>query len=102
MPRGGTFPVKRVFVSRWDGGYILEADFAQLEFRAAAFLSQDPVAMEEINTGFDVHSYTAKVITDAGQHTSRQEAKEHTFAPLFGATGYGRSKAEAAYYTHLH
>ena len=30
MPRGGTFPVKRVFVSRFDNGYIMEADFAQL------------------------------------------------------------------------
>lgn len=98
MPRGGTFPVKRVFVSRWDGGYICEADFAQLEFRTAAFLAQDETAMEEINTGFDVHSYTAKVISDAGQPTTRQQAKEHTFAPLFGATGYGRSKAEEAYY----
>ena len=101
MPRGGTFPVKRVFVSRWEGGYIMEADFAQLEFRVAAFLSQDKVAMEEISTGFDVHSYTARVISEAGQKTSRQEAKEHTFAPLFGATGYGRSKAEAAYYEHF-
>ena len=98
MPRGGTFPVKRVFVSRWDGGYICESDFAQLEFRAAAFLSQDETAIEEINTGFDVHSYTAKVISDAGQPTTRQQAKEHTFAPLLGATGYGRSKAEEAYY----
>lgn len=101
MPRGNTFPVKKVFVSRWDGGYIMEADFAQLEFRTAAFLAQDEVAMEEIATGFDVHSYTAKVITDAGQHTTRQEAKEHTFAPLFGATGFGRSKAEKAYYEHF-
>jgi len=101
MPRGGTFPVKRVFVSRWQGGQVMEADFAQLEFRAAAFLSQDRVAMEEIATGFDVHSYTAQVISDAGQKTSRQEAKAHTFAPLFGATGYGRSKAEAAYYEHF-
>jgi DNA polymerase I-like protein with 3'-5' exonuclease and polymerase domains len=101
MPRGGTFPVKKVFVSRWDGGYVMEADFAQLEFRTAAFLAQDEVAMEEIATGFDVHSYTAKVITDAGQPTSRQEAKAHTFAPLFGATGYGRSKAEEAYYIHF-
>jgi DNA polymerase I-like protein with 3'-5' exonuclease and polymerase domains len=57
--------------------------------------------MEEINTGFDVHSYTAQVISDAGQPTSRQEAKAHTFAPLFGATGYGRSKAEEAYYIHF-
>jgi DNA polymerase I-like protein with 3'-5' exonuclease and polymerase domains/predicted RNA-binding Zn-ribbon protein involved in translation (DUF1610 family) len=101
MPRGGTFPVKRVFVSRWEGGHVLEADFAQLEFRAAAFLAQDETAMQEIATGFDVHSYTAKVITDAGQKTSRQEGKAHTFAPLFGATGYGRSKAEAAYYEHF-
>jgi DNA polymerase I-like protein with 3'-5' exonuclease and polymerase domains len=101
MPRGKTFPVKKVFVSRWDGGQIMEADFAQLEFRVAAFLSQDPVAMEEVRNGFDVHSYTAKVITDAGQNTSRQDAKAHTFAPLYGATGFGRTPSEAAYYHHF-
>ena len=98
MPRGSTFPIKRVFKSRWEGGKIVEADFAQLEFRTAAFLGEDKLAKEEINTGFDVHSYTAKVISDAGQSTSRQEAKEHTFAPLFGATGYGKTSAEEAYY----
>ena len=101
MPRGGTFPVKKVFVSRWEGGKIMEADFAQLEFRTAAYLSQDGVAIEEVSTGFDVHSYTASVISDAGQPTSRQEAKAHTFAPLYGATGFGRTKAEAAYYEHF-
>jgi DNA polymerase I-like protein with 3'-5' exonuclease and polymerase domains len=101
MPRGGTFPVKKVFVSRWDGGKILEADFAQLEFRAAAYLSQDGVAIEEVSTGFDVHAYTAEVITNAGQPTSRQDAKAHTFAPLYGATGFGRTAAEAAYYEHF-
>ena len=101
MPRGGTFPVKKVFVSRFEGGKILEADFAQLEFRAAAYLSQDEVAIEEVSTGFDVHAYTAKVISDAGQPTSRQDAKAHTFAPLYGATGFGRTKAEAAYYEHF-
>jgi DNA polymerase I-like protein with 3'-5' exonuclease and polymerase domains len=101
MPRGGTFPVKKVFVSRFEGGKILEADFAQLEFRAAAYLSQDEVAIEEVSTGFDVHAYTAEVISTAGQPTSRQDAKAHTFAPLYGATGFGRSKAEAAYYEHF-
>jgi len=101
MPRGGTFPVKKVFVSRWDGGQILEADFAQLEFRTAAFLSQDEVAIEEVSTGFDVHSYTSKVISDAGQPTDRQTAKAHTFAPLYGATGFGRTPAEAKYYEHF-
>ena len=98
MPRGGTFPVKKVFVSRWEGGQIMEADFAQLEFRVAAYLGQDATAIEEVTTGFDVHSYTAKVISDAGQSMSRQEAKAHTFAPLYGASGFGRTPAEAAYY----
>ena len=76
----------------------MEADFAQLEFRVAAFLSQDMAAIDEVTTGFDVHSYTAQVISDAGQPMSRQEAKAHTFAPLYGASGFGRSPAEAAYY----
>lgn len=101
MPRGGTFPVKRVFISRFAGGKIMEADFAQLEFRVAAFLSQDQVAMKEVSEGFDVHSYTAQVISEAGQKTSRQDAKAHTFAPLYGATGYGRTPAEARYYEHF-
>jgi DNA polymerase I-like protein with 3'-5' exonuclease and polymerase domains len=101
MPRGGTFPVKKVFVSRFKNGKIMEADFAQLEFRAAAYLSQDGVAIEEVSTGFDVHSYTAEVITNAGQPTDRQTAKAHTFAPLYGATGFGRTKAEASYYEHF-
>ena len=101
MPRGGTFPVKKVFVSRFNSGKIMEADFAQLEFRTAAYLSQDGVAIEEVSTGFDVHSYTAKIITDAGQPTDRQTAKAHTFAPLYGATGFGRTAAEAEYYTHF-
>ena len=79
----------------------MEADFAQLEFRVAAFLSQDEVAMKEVSEGFDVHSYTSKIITEAGQPTSRQEAKAHTFAPLYGATGYGRTPAEARYYEHF-
>ena len=101
MPRGSTFPIKKSFRSRWANGLVLEADFAQLEFRVAAFLSQDETAMKEILEGTDVHAYTSKVITEAGQPTSRQEAKAHTFAPLFGATGYGRTQAEAAYYHHF-
>lgn len=98
MPRGKTFPVKRAFISRFKGGKVMEADFAQLEFRVAAFLSQDSLAMQEIESKFDVHSYTSKVITEAGEPTSRQEAKPHTFAPLYGATGYGRTPAQEAYY----
>ena len=81
MPRGGTFPVKKVFVSRWEGGQILEADFAQLEFRTAAFLSQDKIAMKEIEDGFDVHSYTASVISNAGEKILAKKRKHTRLHP---------------------
>jgi len=57
--------------------------------------------MKEVSEGFDVHAYTAQVISEAGQKTGRQEAKAHTFAPLYGATGFGRTPAEARYYEHF-
>ena len=50
---------------------------------------------------FDVHAYTSKVITDAGQPTTRQDAKAHTFAPLYGATGFGRRLKQKQYYSHF-
>ena len=59
------------------------------------------MAINEVKNNFDVHSYTANIISSAGQKTSRQDAKAHTFAPLYGATGYGRTKAEAEYYKHF-
>ena len=102
MPRGGTFPVKRVFKSRWEGGQIMEADFAQLEFQSCCVPSQDQTAIEEVSTGFDVHSYTAQGYLDAGQPISRQDAKAHTFAPLVWCQWFGRTQAEAAYYQAVH
>ena len=101
MPRGGTFPVKKVFVSRWEGGKILEADFAQLEFRTAAYLSQDKIAMKEIKDGFDVHSYTARVISDAGQEIlakKRKHTRLHRYTELQDLAG---TPAEATYYKHF-
>ena len=84
------------------GGQILEADFAQLEFRVAAYLSQDEVAMQEIVTGFDVHPTQLKLLRMQGKPTTRQvgEGSSHLL-PFSGLVGWGRSKAEAAYYKHF-
>ena len=87
---------KPLFKARNEGWLIAEVDGAQLEFRVAAFLGQDTVAVTDIMEGFDVHSYTASVMTAAGQATERQEAKAHTFKPLFG--GKSGTKAEQKYY----
>ena len=91
MPRGTTFPAREAIVSRYDGGYILEGDYSQLEFRVAGFLSKDPVIYEEVKSGFDVHSYTAEIMG-----VTRQDAKAHTFKPLYG--GVLGTNREMSYY----
>lgn len=96
LPRDKTFPIRKVIKSRWTGGSILDCDLAQLEFRVAALLSGDEVAKIDIIEGIDVHSITAKVLTDAGQPTDRQTAKAHTFKPLYG--GASGTSAEQEYY----
>ena len=91
MPRGGTFPVRSCIVSRWKNGKILEGDYSQLEFRVAGFLAKDKQVYEDISKGFDVHAFSAEAL-----EVTRQEAKAHTFKPLYGGT-YGTEK-EVAYY----
>lgn len=91
MPRGYKF----LFTAH-DPEYLVgEADGAQLEFRVAAEMGHDPVATQEIIDGADVHANTAKVLSDAGEPTSRQDAKASTFAPLYG--GGGKTPAGKAY-----
>ena len=79
MPRGGTFPVRKVVVSKWQGGYILEGDYSQLEFRVAGFLAEDEKVYEDVKNNVDVHAYTASILG-----VSRQDAKADTFKPLYG------------------
>ena len=92
MPRGGTFPVRKVVVSRWDDGFILEGDYSQLEFRVAGFLAKDDRVYEDVKNDVDVHSFTASVLG-----VSRQEAKADTFKPLYG--GLLGTKKQVEYYS---
>jgi len=94
IPRGDKLPIKRVIQSRFDDGEIIEMDFAQLEFRVAAFLSQDKQAIQDILEGVDVHQNTANVIG-----CDRQTAKAHTFKPLYG--GMSGTDEEKKYYTYF-
>lgn len=86
---------KRLFKAKKEGWQILEIDSAQLEFRAAAILTKDPVATKEIIDKEDVHRITADYLTAHGEPTERQEAKSRTFRPLFAGTS--GTKAEQAY-----
>ena len=92
QPRGRTFPIRKVVNSRFENGKILEVDFAQLEFRVAVYLAQDKQGIEDIKNNIDVHQYTANIIG-----VSRQDAKAHTFKPLYG--GMSGTENEKKYYT---
>ena len=81
MPRGSTFAIRRAMVSRFEGGKILEADYGQLEFRVAGYLASDPQVYHDVENKTDVHTVTAEIIG-----CSRQDAKAHTFKPLYGGT----------------
>ena len=102
QPRGGTFPIRRAVVSRFDGGEIMEADFSGLEFRVAGELSKDPQIIADILEGKDVHKQTAAIINQCGidevTKDMRQAAKAYTFAPLYGGKGGGEPQHVRNYF----
>jgi DNA polymerase I-like protein with 3'-5' exonuclease and polymerase domains len=87
---------KPLFNSRREGWLIGEIDGSQLEFRVAVFCGNDETGRSDIREGVDVHQFTADTLTDAGETTSRQDAKSRTFKPLYG--GSSGTDAERAYY----
>ena len=62
-----------------------------MEFRVAACLAQDPVALKEIHDLVDIHAVTAEFFG-----CSRQDAKAHTFQPLYGGNGSTKKQKEYA------
>jgi len=98
---------KPIFQSRHKGWFIGEADGAQLEFRVAAHLGRDKVALGDIVQGTDIHNVTASIIWPDDcpdgllddpdiKHPMRQGAKEHTFKPLYG--GRSGTPEQVRYY----
>ena len=83
---------KRLFWSGHEDWLVAEGDGAQLEFRVAADLGRDAVAMQEIKDDADVHTVTADFLLEHGYpgfaecsaKDRRQESKQYTFKPLYG------------------
>ena len=73
------FPAKR--------GYIVDADLSSAEWIGAAFITQDPVMIEEILSGIDIH--TANAIAIFGDASYRQVCKVFTFRSLYGGNEWG-------------
>jgi DNA polymerase I len=80
------------------GHVIITADYAQVEFRVGAAVSQDPVLIEKIKNGEDLHEVTAAALFGKGFNKGqRQAAKPIGFGRLYlgGAKGIYTQMAES-------
>lgn len=96
MPR----EYKRLVRAKDPDYVVVETDGAQLEFRVAGEVSHDPQVKHDVETGADIHRYTASILkrkaeADVGDK-ERTAAKAHTFKPLYG--GMSGTTREKEYY----
>ena len=86
LPRNGR--VKREFVSRFQGGQIVQGDFSQLEVRLVGALSGEEKYAHAFRLGYDFHRYTASLIfdrqMDAVTDDERNIGKRTNFGIIFG------------------
>ncbi len=95
---------KLLFRARRPGWLVGEADGAQLEFRVAAHLGRDQVALEDIRAKVDVHKNTASALLsipiEQVSKAQRQDAKPETFRPLYGSNGQTPAQKRYADFFH--
>ena len=88
--------IREVFVSRFDGGKIISADYSQIELRVLAHMSKDPKMIEAFTSSVDFHTKTASEIfgVDSTLVTSdmRRAAKAINFGIIYGMSSWGLSE----------
>lgn len=81
--------IKQAFPSRFPNGVLMESDFSQLEVVGLAALSRDPVLIQDLLDGRDMHRYyTAKrlkIKEDDVTPKERGRTKKMTFQLQYGS-----------------
>jgi DNA polymerase-1 len=99
--------IRAAFVPR-DGWKLLTADYSQIELRLLAHMSEDPLLLEALRSGEDIHTRTASEVMGvpplAVTPEARRRAKAVNFGIVYGISGFGLaaqlgiSRAEAEKY----
>lgn len=98
IPTKGEFSshLRRAFTSSFKDGYILSADYSQIELRILAHFSQDSNLMEAFNKDLDIHQFTASLLFGVKEKdvddTQRNIAKRVNFGIVYGMSAFGLSK----------
>jgi len=88
--------IRKAFVSQFNGGKILSADYSQIELRLMAHLSNDPHLVDAFNKGKDIHTATAAKIFGVPEEEvtreQRSRAKVANFGIIYGISSFGLSQ----------
>ena len=88
--------IRSIFISSFEDGYIVSADYSQIELRLLAHLSDDENLIKAYRIGEDIHAITASEIFNIPLHevTSemRRAAKAINFGIVYGISDYGLSQ----------
>lgn len=88
--------LRKIFISRFDGGHLISADYNQIELRLLANLSDDSKLISDYNQGTDIHRLTASHIFGVAPQNvtdlERRMAKAVNFGIIYGISGYGLAK----------
>lgn len=82
--------MRDMFIPRTPDGWIIEADYSQLELRIIALLSGDKLLLDAYNQGKDVHMENAKQLFNASNPSDGQRSLAKRF--VYGVNYGGDSK----------
>lgn len=104
--------LRKVFVPTHKDGFIVSADYSQIELRLLASFSGDEKLIEAFNNGEDIHARTASEIfgipIDMVTPELRRQAKAINFGIVYGISDFGLSqnigisRSEASNYIKLY
>ncbi len=69
--------IRKAFISSFDDGVLLSADYSQIELRVLAHMSEDPVLIEAFKAGEDIHKRTAMEIYGVSEKEVTSEMRGH-------------------------
>ena len=88
--------LRKLFISRFENGNIMSADYNQIELRLMAVMSKDENLLNDFGHNIDVHSMTASKIfnipVEEVTSEKRRVAKAVNFGIIYGISEYGLAK----------
>ncbi len=88
--------LRKIFISKFEGGKIISADYNQIELRLLADMSGEEKLIEAYNNNEDIHRLTASQIFGVPlsevSTAQRRDAKAVNFGIIYGISDYGLSQ----------